>query len=97
MGVHKSKVDIEFAPKKSAKNAEERGLPFDLVAEFEFETALVAPDTREAYGEDRFIALGRIQRRLYVLAYTMRGTSLRVISFRKANAREVERYDQAQP
>ena len=89
-------MEIEFDPKKSAKNAEERGLPFDLVADFDFETALVALGAREAYGEDRFIAVGHIGKRLYVMAYTMRGAALRVISFRKANAREVERYEQAQ-
>jgi uncharacterized DUF497 family protein len=89
-------MEIEFDLKKSAKNAVERGLPFDLVADFDFETALVAPDAREAYGEDRFIAAGHIGERLYVVAYTMRDATLRVISFRKANAREVERYEQAQ-
>ena len=90
-------MEIEFDPEKSAKNAEERGLPFDLVADFDFETALVAQDTREAYGEDRFIAVGLLGERLHVVAYTIRCAKLRVVSFRKANAREVERYEQAQP
>ncbi|MFI4950209.1 MAG: BrnT family toxin [Caulobacterales bacterium] len=89
-------MEIEFDPDKSARNAEVRGLPFDLVADFDFETALVAQDTRERYGEDRLIAVGLIGERLHVVAYTMRDARLRVISFRKANAREVERYEQAQ-
>ena len=89
-------MEIEFDPEKSARNVELRGLPFDLVADFDFDSALVARDTREDYGEDRFIALGPIGDRLHVVAYTMRGDKLRVISFRKANAREVERYEQAQ-
>ncbi|HEX7758744.1 MAG TPA: BrnT family toxin [Caulobacteraceae bacterium] len=88
-------MEVEFDPSKSAKNTEERGLPFDPVADFDFETALVALDTRETYGEDRFIAVGHIGERLHVVAYTMRGAKLRVISFRKANAKEVERYEQA--
>lgn len=90
-------MEIEFDPEKSARNVELRGLPFDLVADFDFDSALVARDTREDYGEDRFIAMGLIAARLHVLAYTMRGDRLRVISLRKANAREVERYEQAQP
>ena len=90
-------MEIEFDPDKSAKNLGVRGLPFDLVADFDFESALVARDTREDYGEDRFIALGLIAERLHVVAYTMRGDRLRVISFRRANAREMERYEQAQP
>ena len=89
-------MEIEFDPDKSAKNAELRGLPFDLVVNFDFDTALVASDTREPYGEDRFIAAGFIAERLHVVAYTMRGEALGVSSFRKANAREVERYEQAQ-
>jgi hypothetical protein len=90
-------MEIEFDADKSAKNVELRGLPFDLAAEFDFDSALVVRDTREDYGEDRFIALGLIGERLHVLAYTMRGDRLRVISLRKANAREVERYEQARP
>lgn len=90
-------MEIEFDPEKSARNVEVRGLPFDLVADFDFDSALVARDTREDYGEDRFIALGLIGERLHVVAYTMRGDRLRVISLRKANAREVERYEQARP
>ena len=89
-------MEIEFDPEKSARNVELRGLPFDLVADFDFDSALVARDTRENYGEDRFIAVGWIGDRLHVVAYTMRGDTLRVISFRKANAREIERYEQAQ-
>ena len=88
-------MEIEFDSDKSAKNVKLRGLPFDLVADFDFDSALVARDAREDYGEDRFIALGLIGDRLHVVAYTMRGDKLRVISFRKANAREVERYEQA--
>ena len=97
MGVQEPWMKIEFDPEKSAKNVEARGLPFDLVADFDFDSALVARDVREDYGEDRFIALGFIGERLHLIAYTLRGESLRVISFRKANAREVERYEQAQP
>ena len=95
MGVQETRMEIEFDPEKSARNVELRGLPFDLVADFDFDSALVARDTREDYGEDRFIALGLVGDRLHVVAYTMRDDRLRVISFRKANAREIERYEQA--
>ncbi len=88
-------MDIEFDPDKSAKNARERGLPFDLVANFDFDTAVVVRDDREAYGETCFIAVGLIGARVHAVAYTVRGATLRVISFRKANAREVLRYEQA--
>jgi uncharacterized DUF497 family protein len=88
-------MEIEFDPDKSARNVRERGLAFELVAGFDFDTAILAPDVRGVYGETRFVAVGLMDDRLHVVAYTMRGETLRVISFRKANAREVHRYEQA--
>ena len=93
--VHNKSVEIEYDLAKSERNEVLRGLPFSLVAAFDFDTALIAPDTRETYGEDRYIAVGSIEGRLHVVAYTVRGLRLRVISFRKANAREARRYEQA--
>lgn len=88
-------MDIEFDPETNERNAETRGLSFDLVADFDFETALIAHDLREDYGEDRFIAVGVLGERRPIVADTMRGESLRVISLRKANAREVARHEDA--
>lgn len=50
--------------------------------------------TLHRYGEARFIVLGYIVDRLYSMVFTVRGDMLRVISLRKANKREVKRYDQ---
>jgi len=44
------------------------------------------------YGEERFRLYGRVARRLFVIAYTRRETLTRIISARKANARERDRY-----
>lgn len=88
-------MDIEFDPETSERNSETRGLPFDLVADFDFETALIAQDLREDYGEDRFIAVGVLGERRPIVADTMRGESLRGISLRRANAREVARHEDA--
>ena len=60
----------------------------------DFDSAVVDPDRRYAYGEDRFQALGMIDGRLHLLVFTMRGDVLRAISLRKANARERKRYDE---
>ena len=86
-------MDISFDPAKSAKNVTERGLPFELATEFEWADALVAEDTRRDYGERRFQALGFIGERLHALVFTPRGRKLHVISLRKANSREVKRYE----
>lgn len=86
---------IEFDPDKNLRNIRERGLPFEQAEEFDFETALIEADDRHNYGEVRITAIGRLDNILHVLIFTMRGDALRVISFRKANKREVRRYEQA--
>jgi uncharacterized DUF497 family protein len=88
-------VQISFDPAKSERNAAERELPFDLAAEFDFETALTEDDKRRDYGEVRYVSLGRIGERLHVLCFTRTEDGIRVISLRKANDREVKRYDEA--
>jgi uncharacterized DUF497 family protein len=86
---------IEFDLAKSARNAEERGLPFELVAELEWEKARIVPDTRRDYGEERLIATAPLKGRLHVVCYCIRGETRRIISFRKANGREKRAYERA--
>lgn len=85
-------MEISFDPIKSERNARERGLPFDRVYEFDFDTAVVWPDLRSDYPEPRFTATGLIGERVHVVCYTPASEGIRVISFRKANDREVGRY-----
>ncbi|WP_029349309.1 BrnT family toxin [Bosea sp. 117] len=87
-------MKIEFDPVKSARNREERGLAFDRVAEFDWATARLTEDVRFAYPERRFVALGFVEGRLHVVCFTPIAEGIRVISFRKANPREVRRYEQ---
>jgi uncharacterized DUF497 family protein len=86
-------VKIEFDRAKSEKNAQTRGLPFEKAASFEWETALYAEDVRFSYPERRFVALGFIGVRLHVVCFTPIEGGVRVISFRKANDREVCNYE----
>lgn len=87
-------MNIEFDPKKSEINTLERGLPFSAAAEFDFETAWFLVDNRHDYGETRIRALGLIDNRVHSLVFTETATGIRVISLRKANQREVRRYEQ---
>ncbi|NYT63464.1 BrnT family toxin [Alcaligenaceae bacterium] len=87
-------MNIEFDATKSARNAQERGLPFDMAERFDFDSAVIRPDTRRDYRETRYQAFGLIDNRLYFLAFSLRGDAVRVISLRKANAREVRFYEQ---
>ncbi len=66
--------------------------------EFEWADALVVEDTRKDYKEQRFQALGLIGVRLHTLVFTPRDGKAHVISLRKANQREMKRYEaQTQP
>lgn len=71
----------------------ERGLSFELVEEFEWDSALVIEDDRRDYGERRFQALGMITGRLHALVFTPRAGRVHVISLRKANRREIRLYE----
>lgn len=84
---------ITYDQWKCQRNVEERGLFFDLAAEFDFGSAIYALDERRNYSEDRIRAIGRIDHRIYVLVYTNTTAGIRVISLRRANAREVRRYE----
>jgi len=86
-------VDIEFDAAKNDRNVRERGLSFERVAGFDFHTATFKIDDRRDYGETRVRALGFLESRLHALVFTETATGIRVISFRKANAREVKRHE----
>lgn len=84
---------IDFDPAKNARNVSERGLSFERAADFDFSTAVVVEDTRRAYPERRFCALGLMGERVHMLVFTPVKGGIRVISFRKANRREARNYE----
>ena len=86
-------MKIEFDQSKSRKNALERDLPFDRVTEFVWETSTTNPDDRFVYPEPRYSSFGFIGERLHYLCFTPILDGIRVISFRKANKREIAKYE----
>jgi uncharacterized DUF497 family protein len=86
---------LSFDSAKSERNIRLRGLPFEEVANFDFDAALVVVDGRQDYGETRYIAIGRLYNRVHVLCFAETVDGIRVISFRKANTREVNRYEKS--
>lgn len=89
-------MDISFDPAKDARNIARRGLSFARAAEFDWAGATIIEDARFSYPERRFVAVGYLDRRLHVLCFTPIIDGVRVISFRKANAREARKYGKAQ-
>jgi uncharacterized protein len=87
-------VEIEFDPKKSARNEEARGLPFELAEALDWDAAYIIADERRDYGEQRFVAFAPLSGRLHVVCYCLRGGKRRIISFRRANRREERFYEE---
>jgi len=65
-------MEISFDPTKSERNIALRGIPFTLVARFEWDSALIVEDPRRDYGERRMQALGFIDSRLHMLVFAPR-------------------------
>jgi hypothetical protein len=87
---------LTFDPAKNARNIAERDLSFELVAQLDWETAVAVEDTRKDYGERRLRVLAFLGKRLHAAVITLRGDVTHVISFRKATAKEVRRYEKQQ-
>ena len=85
--------DVSFDPTRNERNIAGRGISFEVAEQFEWDTAMIAEDLRRAYGERRFQALGFIAGRLHAMVFTPRAGKVHVISLRKANRREMRRYE----
>jgi uncharacterized DUF497 family protein len=89
-------MEFEWDEAKSETCLLERGFDFTYVIRVFLDPCrLVRADTRWDYGEDRYQLLGRIEGRVFFVAYTLRGQTIRIISARKANRREVHDYENA--
>ena len=85
-------MKIDFDITKSLRNAVKRGLPFDLVEGFNWNSALVIEDLRNDYPERRFQALGLIGNKLHMVVFTPIEGGVRVISLRAASRKERSRW-----
>ena len=84
---------FEWDNAKSERCLRDRGFSFaDVLSAFLDPDRWVEHDDRRDYGEERIRLYGRVAGRLFVIVYTRRGAVVRVISARKANARERGRY-----
>ena len=87
-------MSYEWNPSKAKSNLKKHGVSFaDAVGVFEDENALTIPDENKV--ADRFITIGRdFLSRIVVVVYTFRDSAIRVISARKATARESKMYEE---
>ena len=87
-------MDFEWDLAKSNSCQTSRNFDFAyVISVFADPTLLLEHDQRWDYGEERFRALGLIDERLFVVVFTRRHRVIRIISARRANSREVKRYE----
>ncbi len=84
---------IVFDPRKRQATLRHRGLDMARADEIFAGPHLEREDVRHLYGEVRNILIGRLDGRMVVMVWTQRGTDHRIISLRKANAREQKLYN----
>lgn len=88
---------ITYDPAKDTLNQLKHGVSLALANGLEWDTLLCKPDTRRNYGEPRQIGYAVAGDRLYCVVFVDRPedapTERRIISLRKANNREVSRYE----
>ncbi len=85
-------MKIIFDKTKDAINISKHGCSLVDANLFEWDTAIIWQDDRQDYQEQRMISLGYIGNRLFCLVFVDRVETRRIISLRKANNREVNRY-----
>ncbi len=86
-------MEFEWDEAKRQSNLEKHGVDFIDAARILADSPLILEDTRRDYGEQRCIALGERNGLLFVVAFTLRNGAFRIISARRANARERRSYE----
>jgi uncharacterized protein len=86
-------MKLVFDETKNVINIEKHGLSLADFQGFD-DVPLVIEDDRFDYGEPRYQAFGMIEGRGHMIVYTVRDDAVRLISFRRANEREMKRYEQ---
>ncbi len=85
-------MDFEWDEAKRTSNLEKHGLDFDDVRRLFEAPFLRARSDRD--GEARYLAIGPLDGRILAVAYTLRGTAIRLISARSARPYEKNAYHQ---
>ena len=83
-------MPYEWDEAKRRGNIAKHGIDFSLIGEFDWATVKEERVVRD--GDERIAALGYIGSRLHMVVYAERGANTRIISMRKANLREENRY-----
>ena len=87
-------MKFTFDTNKDAINLVKHNLSLAEAERLDWADMLSWVDDRQDYKEVRQIGLVPMKQRLYVVVFVDKKTERRIISLRKANLRECERYEQ---
>jgi len=81
---------FEWDDRKAARNVAKHGVPFEYAARVFLDPHRLESEDNRYYGEQRWLTLGKMEGRLFAVAYTLRGQVRRLISARKAKCRRAK-------
>ena len=85
--------NFEWNPEKAAKNYSKHKISFEEAAEIFRYPMYEIIDNRFQYDEIRYIGIGRNRHMvIFTVVYTERGSTIRIISARRANKKERQLY-----
>jgi len=85
-------TQFEYDAKKSRSNEEFHGVDFDIAQKL-WETTHVIIPAKNVKGENRFLILGQLRRKIYAAIFTQRGEAIRIISCHRADRRFEKIYE----
>jgi uncharacterized DUF497 family protein len=88
-------VRFEWDEEKNRENIRKHELDFADAWEIFDAPTLTNLDTREDYGEERWVGVGFLKNFAVVVVYTEAGDVIRIISLRKALKHERTRFEEA--
>jgi hypothetical protein len=85
---------FEWDEAKNRSNIQKHGIDFNDATDLFKHPLLSLIDSRENYGEERWIGIGLLRHIIAVVVYTECDDVIRLISARKATKNEVRLYEQ---
>ena len=87
-------MKLSYDSAKNDSNITKHGLSLSEAELIDWDSAISWVDHRKDYGEERRVALALINKRLHCVVYVELKTSVRMISLRKTNNREMNTYEE---
>jgi hypothetical protein len=86
-------MEFQFDENKSAINKQKHGIDFDEVQALWGDPDLLEIPAKTVEDESRCLVIGKISNKHWSAVITYRGDSVRIISARRSNVKEVQYYE----